>query len=66
MVVDGEFTVKIKIPNMILPDGISWMEVKQRLLDEGDKRIKYLSSGYLQDPEGKIVSKDVTYKIKEN
>ena len=66
MIVDAEFTLTIKIQNLPLPDGISWMEMKERLLEEGDKRTRYYISGFLQAPEGKVISKDVIYKIKEN
>lgn len=66
MIVDAEFTFTVKIQNFPMSDGISWMEMKERLLQEGDKRMRYYTSGFLQDPEGKVISKDVTYKIKEN
>ena len=51
---------------LIFSNNISGVEMKERLLQEGDKRLRYLTSGFLQDPEGKIISKEVTYKIKED
>ena len=66
MTIDAEFTLKIKMENLNFPNNISAFELKKRLLEEGDKRMKYLSSGFLVDPEGKAVSQDVTYKIKED
>jgi len=66
MIIDAEFTVKIKMENLVFPNNISAFELKNTLLKEGDKRMKYLASGFLVDPEGKAVSQDVTYKIKED
>jgi len=66
MTLDAEFTVKIKMENLIFPNNISAFELKKKLLEEGDKRMKYLASGFLVDPEGRAVSKDVSYKIKED
>ena len=66
MILDAEFTVKIKMENLVFPNNISAFELKSKLLQEGDKRMKYLASGFLVDPEGRAVSQDVTYKIKED
>lgn len=66
MILDAEFTVKIKMENLVFPNNISAFELKSKLLQEGDKRMKYLASGFLVDPEGRVVSQEVTYKIKED
>jgi len=66
MQVDAEFTVKIKISDLVLPNNISAFELKKILHDEGEKRLRYYTSGYLKDPEGKVISKDINYKIKED
>jgi hypothetical protein len=66
MILDAEFTVKIKMENLVFPNNISAFELKSKLLQEGDKRMKYLASGFLVDPEGRAVSQEVTYKIKED
>jgi hypothetical protein len=52
--------------NLVFPNNISAFELKSKLLQEGDKRMKYLASGFLVDPEGRAVSQEVTYKIKED
>lgn len=65
MIIDAEFTLKIKMENLDFPNNISAFELKKRLLEEGDKRVKFFSSGFLMDPEGRVVSQDITYKIKE-
>lgn len=66
MIIDAEFTLKIKMENLDFPNNISAFELKKRLLEEGDKRVKFFSSGFLMDPEGRVVSQDITYKIKED
>lgn len=65
MIIDAEFTLKIKMENLDFPNNISAFELRKRLLEEGDKRVKFFSSGFLMDPEGRVVSQDITYKIKE-
>jgi len=66
MKVDAEFIVKIKMNDLIFANNVSGIEMRQRLLEEGEKRMRYFGSGYLQDPEGKVIKKEVTYEIKEN
>ena len=52
--------------DLIFANNVSGIEMRQRLLEEGEKRMRYFGSGYLQDPEGKVIKKEVTYEIKEN
>jgi len=67
MIIDAEFTVKIKMENLIFPNNISGLELKSKLLQEGNKRIKYLASGgFLSDSLQEDVLQEVTYKIKED
>lgn len=66
MIIDAEFTLKIKMENLDFPNNISAFELRKRLLEEGDKRVKFFSSGFLMDPEGRAISQDITYKIKED
>lgn len=66
MKVNAEFTMKIKIDDFPFPNNISAQEVKKRLLEEGEKRLRYYTSGFLLDPEGKVVTKDIKFEIKEN
>lgn len=66
MTVDAEFTLKIKMKDLVFPNNITGIEMKQRLLEEGEKRMRYVSSGYLLDPENKVISKDITFEIKQH
>ena len=65
MEVNAEFTMKIKINDFPFPNNISAQEGKKRLLEEGEKRLRYYTSGFLLDPEGKVVSKDIKFEIKQ-
>ena len=65
MEVNAEFTMKIKIDDFPFPNNISAQEVKKRVLEEGEKRLRYYTSGFLLDPEGKVVSKDIKFEIKQ-
>lgn len=66
MTVDAEFTLKIQMKDLNFPNNISAFEMRRLLLAEGEKRLKLLDTGFLRDPEGKVVQKDVNYKIKED
>ena len=66
MKVNAEFTMKIKIEDFPFPNNVSAHDVKKRLLEEGEKRLKYYTSGFLVDPEGKVVSKDIKFEIKQD
>lgn len=67
MIIDAEFTVKIKMENLFFPNNISGLDMKSKLLQEGNKRMKYLASGgFLSESLQEVVSQEVTYKIKED
>lgn len=34
MIIDAEFTVKIKLPNMPLSNNVSGLELRQRIMEE--------------------------------
>lgn len=66
MQIDAEFVIKIKLTDITVPNNISGIELKKRLHEEGEKRLRYYTSGYLLDPDGKVITKDINYKIKED
>jgi len=66
MTVDAEFKLTIKINDMVVSNNISGFELKSKIMEEGEKRVRLLCSGFLQDPQGKVIHKDVTYVIKED
>lgn len=54
------------MPEIIVPNNISGLELKKKLHEEGEKRLRYYTSGFLSDPDNKVISKDINYKIKED
>jgi hypothetical protein len=66
MKVDAEFILKIKMTDLNFNNSISGMEMKQKLHEEGDKRLRLFAAGRLLDPEGKVISSEINYKIKED
>ena len=66
MIVDAEFTIKVKISDMIVNHNTSGHELKLKVKEEGEKKLRYYLSGYLQDPNNQIISNEVSYKIKED
>ena len=65
MTIDAEFTVKIKMSDMFVNNNMSGQELRKFITEEGEKRLRYYFSGYLLDPENKIIDKDVKLKPKE-
>ncbi len=66
MKVNAEFNIKIKINDFPFPNNISVHDVKKKLLEEGDKRLRYYTSGFLLDPEEKVITKDIKFEIKQD
>ena len=66
MILDAEFIIKIKMSDLYMKSETIAPELRKKIIDEGEKRLRYYLSGYLSDPEGKIVEKDINFKIKQN
>lgn len=66
MLIDAEFTIKIKMSDLYVKSDIIAPELRAKIIEEGEKRLRYYLSGYLLDPEGQIVKKDINFKIKQN
>lgn len=66
MTIDAEFTLKIKMPDMFVSPNITGPELKKMVQEEGEKRLRYYLSGYLLDPENKIIQKEINFKPKED
>lgn len=65
MTIDAEFTIKIKMSGMFVTDKITGPEIKKMIQQEGEKRLRYYLSGYLLDPENKIIEKEINFKQTE-
>jgi hypothetical protein len=59
--VDVEYTVKIKISEYFVNPKLTEDEQIEVLTKEGDRRLSYFLSGYLFDPEKKIITKEINF-----
>lgn len=59
MILDTEFSLSVKITDMYISDNLSEEEKKDLLIKEGEKRLRYYLSGYLLDPENKVINKNI-------
>lgn len=66
MKIEADFTITIKLSDVFMSNDSSDEEIKERVTLEGEKRLRYYLSGYLLDPEQKIINKEVSIKIKNN
>jgi len=66
MLVDAEFTVKIKMTDLFVVSDLVPLDFRNKIIEEGEKRLRYYLSGYLKDPENKVIEKEINFKIKGN
>jgi len=66
MLVDAEFTVKIKMTDLFVGSDLVPLDFRNKIIEEGEKRLRYYLSGYLKDPENKVIEKEINFKIKGN
>lgn len=64
MLVDAEFIVKIKMTDLFVGSDLVPLDFRNRIVEEGEKRLRYYLSGYLKDPENKVIEKEINFKIK--
>lgn len=60
MLVDADFTLTLKLKDFFINPTSTEMEIEEIVTKEGQKRISYYLSGYLSDPDNKIISKSIT------
>lgn len=66
MIVDAEVSITVKLNGLYVHSKLTEEEIQKTLLDEGEKRIRYYLSGYLFDPNGKVIDKQVIIKNKKD
>jgi len=66
MKIEADFTITIKLFDVFMSNDSSDEEIKEMVTQEGEKRLRYYLSGYLLDPEKKIINKEVSIKMKNN
>mgnify|MGYP003353859486 CR=1 FL=1 len=61
---DCEYTITIKLNNLDIQTGHTDEQLKQKIAEEGKRRINAYLSGYLFDPEKKIIFEETNFKLK--
>lgn len=62
MIVDAEVSITIKLNDLYVHSKLTEEEIENTLLQEGEKRMRYYLSGYLSDPNRKVIDKKVIIK----
>lgn len=62
MIVEAEVSLTVKLNDLYLHSKLTEEEIEKTLILEGEKRIRYYLSGYLFDPDGKVIDKKVIIK----
>lgn len=58
----AEYTLKIKLSNIFLLNGLSDKEINDKIIEVGKREASKFLSGYLIDPEKKTIEEKITYK----
>jgi len=61
MKIDCEYSLKVNL-EVILPDESTKEEIDRRIKEEGTKKLRYYLSGYLLDPDKKVISDEIKLK----
>ena len=59
MIIDADISLTVKITGMYLNDTLSDEEKREIIIKEGEKRLRHYLSGYLLDPDKKIILKNL-------
>lgn len=62
---DCEYTITIKLNNIDMPKGHTEEQLKERIVAEGKMGLRTYLSGYLFDPDKKIIFEDITFQLKK-
>ena len=66
MKIEADFSITVKLSDIFMSGSVTDDEIKKRVIEEGEKRLRYYLSGYLLDPDNKIINKEISIKIKNN
>lgn len=58
--VEADFTITVKLGELFIMPNSTDDEIKEKLIEEGERRLRYYLSGYLFDPDRKFINKNVT------
>jgi len=66
MNIEADYTITIKLKDIIMSGPLTDQEINEKVIEEGDKKLRYYLSGFLSDPNKKIIDKQVSIKIKNS
>lgn len=58
----GEYTIKIKVSDINLPNDHTEGELKGQIKDKARSSIVAYLSGYLFDPSGKVIEENISFE----
>ena len=58
-----EYILKVKL-DVYMPSDHSSTELQERIKEEGEKKLRYYLSGYLKDPDKKIITDEIKFELK--
>ena len=61
MQIDCEYTIKVNL-EIITSDDLPKEEIDNKIKEEGKKKLRYLLSGYMTDPDNKIFTEEIKFK----
>ena len=62
---EGEYIIKIKLNDIFMPSDHSSTELKDKIKQEGRKKINSYLTNSLFDPEKKIITEEINFKLKQ-
>lgn len=57
----AEYNFRIKINHLFLPDNLTQEEIEKKVIEVGRRECAKFLSGYLIDPEKKVITEKVSY-----
>ena len=61
MEINCEYSLKVNL-QVIVADDCTKEEIDKRIEEEGKKKLRYFLSGYLLDPDKKVISDEIKFK----
>ena len=62
---DCEYTITIKLDNLHMPKEHTEEQLKKKISEEGKMGLRTYLSGYLFDPEKKVIFEETNFKLKK-
>lgn len=62
---DCEYTITIKLNNLDMSKGHTEEQLREKIIEEGKMGLRTYLSGYLFDPEKKVIFDETKFKLKD-